>query len=160
MSVLDILTLVTLIGCGLVAGVFYAFSTFVMKALGALPPAQGVAAMQSINIVVINPLFMAAFVGTAVTCLALAVTAFARWSDGRAAWWLAGAVLYVVGCFAVTIVFNVPRNDALAALKPESAEAARLWASYLVRWTLWNHVRGAASLLATAAFAMAFRLRA
>ena len=48
----------------------------------------------------------------------------------------------------------------MAALKPESAEAARLWASYLVRWTLWNHVRGAASLLATAAFAMAFRLRA
>ena len=73
---------------------------------------QGVAAMQSIDIVVINPLFMAAFVGTAVTCLALAVTAFARWSDGRAVWWLAGAVLYVVGCFAVTIVFNVQNQSA------------------------------------------------
>jgi uncharacterized membrane protein len=159
MNVLDAMTLLAVIGCGVVAGVFYAFSTFVMKALGALPAAQGIAAMQSINVVVINPWFMAVFVGTAGTCLGLAVAAFARWPDRRAAWWLAGAVLYVVGTFLVTIVFNVPRNNALAAVQPASAEAARLWASYLVTWTMWNHVRGAAALIAAAAFALAFRMR-
>jgi uncharacterized membrane protein len=43
------LTLITALGCGLAAGVFYAFSTFVMKALARLPAAQGFAAMQSIS---------------------------------------------------------------------------------------------------------------
>ena len=32
-------TLATALGCGLVAGVFFAFSTFVMPALKRLPPA-------------------------------------------------------------------------------------------------------------------------
>lgn len=50
------------------AGVFFAFSTFVMKALGARPLAQGIAAMQSINVAVINRWFMAAFFGTALLC--------------------------------------------------------------------------------------------
>ena len=159
MNLLDLLTLVTLLGCGVVAGVFYGFSTFVMKALGALPPAQGIAAMQSINVVVINPLFMAAFVGTAGTSLALAVAAFVRWPDRRATWWLAGALLYVVGTFVVTMAFNVPLNDGLAAVQPGSSEAIRVWTSYLVTWTRWNHVRTLAALAAAAAFAVAFRVR-
>ncbi len=60
-GLLRILTLISALGCGLVAGVFFAFSTFVMKALDRLPPAQGMTAMQSINVVVINPWFMTAF---------------------------------------------------------------------------------------------------
>jgi uncharacterized membrane protein len=59
------LTLFAALGCGLVAGVFFAFSTFVMKALARLPAPQGIAAMQSINVIVINPWFMTAFLGTA-----------------------------------------------------------------------------------------------
>jgi len=48
-NLIFILTLVSALGCGLIAGVFFAFSAFVMKALARLPPAQGIAAMQSIN---------------------------------------------------------------------------------------------------------------
>jgi uncharacterized membrane protein len=159
MNLLDLLTLGALLGCGLVAGVFYAFSSFVMRALGALAPAQGVAAMQSINVVVINPLFLGAFMGTAGGCLALAVVALARGPDPRAGWWLAGAALYLLGTFLFTLVFHVPRNNALAAVEPTSAEAARLWATYVVTWTMGNHVRAAAALLASAAFALALRAR-
>ena len=36
------LTLVTALGCGLAAGIFFAFSTFVMKALARIPSAQGI----------------------------------------------------------------------------------------------------------------------
>ena len=45
----------------------------------------------------------------------------------------------------------------LAQLPPDSAEAAGLWAGYLVDWTFWNHVRAAAAIAASASFAVALR---
>ena len=91
------------------AGTFFAFSTFVMRALARLPPAQGIAAMQSINIVVINPLFMAGFIGTAAVSVALAAASLVRWGDSAEAYALAGSLLYVVGTFGVTIAFKATR---------------------------------------------------
>jgi hypothetical protein len=38
----------------------------------------------------------------------------------------------------------------LASVPAESPETSRLWASYLSRWTAWNHVRTLASLVAAA----------
>ena len=142
------LTLFSALGCGLVAGIFFAFSTFVMKALSRVPPAQGIAAMQSINITVINPWFMAAFLGTAATCALVVVSSLLRWSEAGAVYLLSGGLAYLIGTILVTIVFNVPRNNALAAVDPASANGARLWASYLTSWTAWNHVRTAAALAA------------
>ena len=154
---LHVLTLVSALGCGLMAGFFFAFSVSVMKALGGLPPAQGIAAMQSINVVVINPVFMIAFFGTAVACVAVAISALRSWDGAGAAYLLAGGLLYLAGSFLVTIVFNVPRNDALAAVNPASETGAALWASYLTAWTAWNHVRTAAALAAAAALSIALR---
>jgi uncharacterized membrane protein len=142
------LTLITALGCGLIAGVFYGFSTFVMGALARLPPAQGIAAMNSINVVVINPWFMGAFLGTAVACVVLAATALLMWPKPGSAYVLMAAALYVVGAVGVTLAFNVPRNNALAAIDPASAEGAHLWSDYVVTWTAWNHVRTIAPLVA------------
>src|SRR5215831_13706900 len=91
------LTLFTALGCGLVAGVFFAFSTFVMNALARLPAAQGIAAMQSINVAVITPWFMAAFLGTAAGCFVLAVSSLFTWHKPGAVYLLVGSVLYLVG---------------------------------------------------------------
>jgi uncharacterized membrane protein len=143
-----VLTLVSALGSGLVAGVFFAFSTFVMRALGRVPAPEGIAVMQQINITVINPLFMGALFGTALTCLATIVAALLDWDSSYGAYLVAGAALYVVGTIVVTIVFNVPRNNALAKVDPRSPEGAALWASYLVEWTAWNHVRTVAPLVA------------
>lgn len=136
------------LGCGLMAGVFLAFSSFVMSALARLPAAQGIAAMQSINIRAINPIFMAVFCGTAAACSVLCVLALVAAPPG-AAYLLSGGLSYVVGSFLVTLAFNVPRNHRLARVDPEDAEAARLWNNYLRSWTTWNHVRMIASLIAT-----------
>ena len=130
-----VLTLISALGSGLMAGFFFAFSVSVMKALGRLPPAQGIAAMQSINVVVINPVFLIAFFGTAVSCVAVVISALRAWPGPGAAYLLAGGLLYLVGSFLVTIVFNVPRNDALEAVDPMSTDGAALWASYLTVWT-------------------------
>jgi uncharacterized membrane protein len=150
-----ITTFISALGCGLIAGAFFAFSTFVMRALAQLPPSQGIAAMQSINIVVINPIFMLALFGTGLACLVLAISSLARWHNPGAGYVLAGSLLYILGTDLVTILFNVPRNNALAVVNPASTEGVAVWTSYLSSWTAWNHVRTIAALAATALFIIA-----
>ena len=150
-----ILTFAGAIGSALVAGIFFAFSTFIMAALGRLPAEQGVAAMQSINITVINPLFMLAFMGTGVLCLALLAGAYFRWDETAGKLILLGSVIYLVGCIGVTMVLNVPLNDALAVAQPGTPEAATLWTRYLADWTFWNRVRTVAPLVAAGLFVWA-----
>ena len=150
-NIIFVLTLVAALGSGLMAGVFFAFSTSVIKALGRLAPAEGMAAMQSINIVIVNPLFLVIFLGTAGVCLSVVVIALIRWDRGTA-FLLAGAALYLIGSILVTAVFNVPMNNVLAAATPTDAKSAELWANYLSDWTFWNHIRTVASLASTTAF--------
>jgi uncharacterized membrane protein len=149
------LKLVAALGCGLVAGVFFAFSTFVMPALARLQSSQGISAMQSINITAINPLFMLAIFGTAALCLWLLVSSVLRWQQPGAVYLLVGSLLYLIGVVLVTIFFNVPLNDALAAVDPNSADGTKLWSSYLTNWTTWNHVRTLTSLAAAVSFTLA-----
>jgi uncharacterized membrane protein len=151
------LMLVAALGCGLVAGIFFAFSTFVMPALGRLQPPQGIAAMQSINITAINPLFMTTIFGTAVACIFLATASLSKWHQPSAAYLLFGSLLYLVGTVLVTMLFNVPLNNTLAIADPNSSDGANLWARYLTNWTIWNHVRTLAAIVAMAAFTIAIR---
>jgi uncharacterized membrane protein len=151
------LPLVAALGAGLMAGIFFAFSAFVMTALSRLPPAAGIAAMCAINVAILNPLFFALFFGTAGLSLLAAIAAFVAWPVPAAFYLLAGGVLYLLGGLVVTMQWNVPLNQALAAADPRSAEGARLSRRYLAVWTAWNHVRTAAALAAAAAFIMALR---
>jgi uncharacterized membrane protein len=147
-ELLFLLTLISALGTGLVAGTFYAFSTFVMRALGRLPPAQGIAAMQAINVAVINPWFLIVFLGTAATC---AVVAFQGMliSDERAGlFMLGGSGLYLIGAFLLTMAANVPLNNWLAKIEPAGADSAERWSRYVRYWTLSNHVRTMAAFLA------------
>jgi uncharacterized membrane protein len=151
------LTFLAALGCGLIAGVFFAFSAFVMKAFASLPQSEGMAAMQSVNRAVLNPLFLGVFVGTALACALVIVCSLLRWHNPGAVWLLAGGLLYLIGTFLVTMVFNVPRNEALAAAASADPASAGLWTSYLSIWTAWNHVRTAAALAAAASFTLALR---
>ncbi len=150
-----VLTVLGIIGTGLVAGVFCGFSTFVMRGLAALPPAQGVAAMQAVNVAAVTPAFMVVFVGSAVLCAVLAVVTFVLWPDRGAVELLVGSALYLFGSFGVTVAANVPRNDALARLKAGTPEAATYWPVYVSEWTTWNHVRTIASAAAALSYVLA-----
>ena len=147
---LSILTFVCSIGCGVVGGVFFAFSTFVMPALARIPAAQGIVAMQSINITAITPAFMLAIFGTGAGCAYLAIVSALDLSEPNAMARFSGSLLYVTGNVIVTMLFNVPRNNALAAVDPTSADGARVWQDYLVTWTRWNHVRTLTAIAAAA----------
>lgn len=150
------LVFVAALGSGIAAGLFFIFSNTIMASFARLPPAQGIAAMQQVNVTIINPLFMTVFMGMAVLSLVLAAKAVFGWSEAGAAWLLAGSVAYLVGCFLVTMVFNVPLNDAIAAVDPAGAEGGAMWARYLQEWLPWNHVRTLACLVSLASFVMAF----
>jgi uncharacterized membrane protein len=149
------LTITSALGSGIVAGVFFAFSSFVMAALARLPANQGIAAMQSINITVINPLFMLILFGTGLLGAALAVAVYLAWPQPRGLLLVAGAVIYIVGVLGVTMAGNVPLNDTLAATNPQTAEAASWWAGYLRDWVAWNHVRTIASAASMLLFLLA-----
>jgi uncharacterized membrane protein len=149
-----ILTFVAALGSALNAGLFFIFSVCVMQALGLLAPADGIRAMQSINRTIINPLFLGAFLGTALLSLAVIVVAIVDWGTG-AGWAIAGAVTYLVTSIAVTRAFNIPLNNAVDRANPGDSESVRIWARYLDIWTKWNHVRSVGTLAATAFFILA-----
>lgn len=147
---LSSLPLLTCLGAGLVGGVFFAFSAFVMKALAQLPVQHGLAAMQRINVTVLNPVFMAVFVGTAVLAAICVFAGFFPWGTPRSLLLLVAGLAYLVGGFGVTAAFNVPRNERLARLDPDSEQATTYWPLYVHEWLFWNHVRTVATLVSAA----------
>ena len=148
------LVVAAMLGSAIIGGVFFAFSSFVMKALSRVPSHEGIAAMQSINVVVLNPSFLGTFVGTALVSVLIAVFAIKGWGSSAAPWFLAGALLYVVGTFLVTGLGNVPLNKQLAEVSAADPGAADLWEHYLDRWTMLNTIRTAAAATAALLFTL------
>lgn len=148
-------TFIAILGCGVTAGIMFAFSAFVMDALGRLPAPQGIAAMQTINVVIISPLFLLVFLGSTLLCLLLGGTTLFNPQQPGAMWRLLGAVLFIAGVMFVTATFNVPLNDELDKVDPASLEGAKLWEHYLTVWTRWNHVRTLTAIGATASLVIA-----
>jgi len=146
-----VVTVLSALGSGLIAGVFFIFSVAIMRALERLP--NGAAAMNMISVVIINPMFLGVFMGTAVLCILLAIGSVFRWQQPGTIWLLTGALLYLIGSIGVTMIFNVPMNNTLAAATAENTES--VWKDYLTNWTFWNHVRTIASLAASASFMVA-----
>ncbi|WP_227793334.1 anthrone oxygenase family protein [Paenibacillus guangzhouensis] len=153
------LTYFSALGAGLMAGLFFAFSTFVMTALERIPKSHGISAMQSINQTILNPLFGLVFGGTALACLVLAIISFFRLGTVSANLVLAASLLYLIGVILITMVCNVPLNDALAVVDPNSAAGADVWRTYLDRWLPWNHVRTIASIGSLVLFILALRFK-
>ncbi len=151
-SLTTVAVVAALLGSALIGGVFFAFSSFIMTALARVSPRQGIAAMQSINVVVLNPSFLGAFIGTAALSLLVAALAMIAWGTPSAPWYLAGALLYVTGTFLVTGLGNVPLNNRLADVDSKAPGSVATWKRYLERWTLLNTIRTAAALAAALMF--------
>jgi uncharacterized membrane protein len=145
---LPLATTTAAVGAAVVGGVFFAFSTFVMPALDELPAAQGIEAMQAVNRTAVGPGLMLALFGTAAVCVGVGVTALRHRDRPGTRWLLAGSAVYLVGAIGVTMAANVPLNDSLAAVHAHAPGAADAWSDYVTRWTAWNHVRTAASVVA------------
>ena len=139
MGYLDFIVPLAITGAGVVTGLLFAFSNFVMSALADLPNEKGMYAMQRINEDILNPIFFAFFFGTPILCLLIiALTALESAADGHRLL-IAGAICYLAGPFGITVLFNVPLNNELMQAGPDEANDA--WPSYMKRWQRWNHIR-------------------
>jgi len=148
--ILTVLLWFSAIGCGLLAGLYFAFSTFIMRALDRTGAEAGATVMNAINVEILRSTFMPLFLGTTASSAILALIALIRWGEPRSLSMFLGGVLYVVGMFVVTMVFNVPLNNRLA--KTDSGEVNTVWRHYLNVWTRWNLVRTLTSTVASALF--------
>ena len=140
------------------SGAFFAFSSFVMAEFRRLPASQGIAAMQSINVTAVTPVFMFALFGTALGCAAVAVSAIVTWTSPASTYMLVGAVVYLVGVIVLTAAYHVPRNNTLADMDPATEDAGSYWSRYAAGWTNWNHVRTLSALTAAAFLTIAARV--
>lgn len=157
-----VVTAAAAVTSAVVGGIFYAFSTFVMSGLDRADPADAIAAMRGINAEAqANAPFLMMFVGSAALALGVGIAAIVGRSQPGSGYVLAGAVLGLVP-FIVTVAFNVPLNDHLAAVDPSglsAADATREWRAYLVPWTAWNHVRTVTPVLGSVLLLVGARMR-
>jgi uncharacterized membrane protein len=126
-------------------GALFAFSSFVMPGLRALPAAAGMAAMQSINRAAPRSLLLVPLLGSALGSAAIGIHAAVAGGIPDRGLRLAGAALGVAA-FAITVGANIPRNNALATLAPDAPTAADAWTAYVTSWTRWNHARTLAAI--------------
>jgi uncharacterized membrane protein len=157
-----ILTTVTAIGCAAVGGLFYAFSTFVMRGLDRTRPVEAITAMRGINAEAqANAPFLLMFLGSAVLALVVGVIAAIQLRQPGSWWLLAGAVFGIVAAI-ITMAFNVPLNNRLDAVNPmglSAAEATREWQHYFTTWTAWNHLRSISGFVGAALLLVGLRYR-
>jgi len=146
-TLVTILLWAAALSSGLIAGVYFAFSGFIMKALDKIETAQSVAAMNSINEVILRSLFMPVFFGSSIISILLVVIAFVYWGDAGAGLALIAGMVYFAGMFVCTVVFNVPLNNTLARPGPDGDNEQQIWSHYLRTWTKWNHLRTVSSLI-------------
>lgn len=140
--------------CALLAGVYFAFSTFIMDALARVGTLAGIEVMQKINFVIVRSPFIILFAASTFAAIALAIAGLRGPDQPQGLAMAAGGAVYLIGMFGVTVLFNVPLNNTLAALDPAGAVDAA-WSNYLSKWTAWNHIRTAACLLASLLFCFA-----
>jgi uncharacterized membrane protein len=142
---------------GFMAGVFGLYAHTLMPGLGRTDDRTFVGAFQSIDRTIINPLFLATFIGA---LLFTGIAALLHLSaDGRAVlpWILIALLLYLL-TFVITVVVNVPLNDGIkAAGDPDQiTDLAEVRARFNeARWVRWNLVRAVASLVAFGCLAWA-----
>jgi uncharacterized membrane protein len=141
---------------GLFAGLLYAFSVAVVPALRRLTGREHLAAIQAINVKILNPVFFLSFLGPT---LLLPLAAFLHRSGSQFGLLVAAAVLHIVGANGVTIMGNVPLNDQLA--KRDVSHLSEAEADHIRKafqgtgtpWMRWHTVR---TLAATAATVLVF----
>ncbi len=139
------------LSAGIMAGVYFTFSVFVMRSLAELGDEAGAQAMQSINRVILRSAFLPLFFASTLACAALVVLGLIGMAGPQGWAVIAGSAVYVIGMFVVTVIGNVPLNNRLDAADPASAEGKAMWATYLARWTPLNHIR---TLACTAAMGL------
>ncbi|MDJ0513819.1 MAG: DUF1772 domain-containing protein [Methyloceanibacter sp.] len=150
-----VLTIGAVLCTALLAGTFLAFSIVFMRALGGLSAERGIVAMQATVRAIKRVPFLVLFFGTAILCAVLGVLSIVVWQEDYAYYLAAGATLFLLGGFGVTMLRSVPLNNVLLAWSPDATEARERWGHYRLSWVRWNDLRAITTILACLSFALA-----
>lgn len=146
------------IGSGLLGGVLFAFSSFVMPALRRIPAPEGISAMQSINRQATTLAFGTLIAVTVLLAAGTGLEALVH-RDRPGAGWVGAGTISILIALAITGGYNVPRNNRLAGFDAATPEAAHYWATFLTEWIAANHLRTACCVIAAVSYTMALRQR-
>jgi len=138
-GLITVIIVASISGAGLVTGLLFAFSNFVMRALADLPSDKGMFAMQRINETIINPIFLFLFLGTPILCSVIVFNSAQKINEPGSLFLLVGSLAYLIGPFGITVLFNVPLNNQLA--RADVSDADEIWPMYQKKWQWWNHIR-------------------
>ncbi|SEN05937.1 MULTISPECIES: DUF1772 domain-containing protein [Cryobacterium] len=154
-----VVTVAAAVGAGVTGGVYFTFATIVSPALRLRSAPEAVAVMQRVNEKALRPPFMIVFFGGALAACAAAVIAmFPGDSAGIVPVRLIGAGL-TVASFVTTILSNVPRNNALARIRPSEWDAADAWRSFDAGWSRANTTRAVLAITGSAFLASSLAIR-
>jgi uncharacterized membrane protein len=154
----DWVTTAATVGAAVNAGVFLAFSSFVMPAVRDLPAAGGIEAMQALDRAAPAPFTVLGF-GTAILCLPVIVRGLRAWRTTTGRWMLGGAAAFLVSAIVITFAANVPISYTIDTLDPGSLGAQTRWVDLAGQWAWWNHLRTLGSGAAAVALAIALLTR-
>jgi len=138
---------------GLMAGIYFAFSSFIMQAFEKIEEEQAIAAMNSINETILRSWFMPLFFGSSIISVILLFSTLSESGQFNSYLIITACIIYIVGMLVSTALFNVPLNKALANVASTHLASHITWSDYLKKWTFWNHVRMLASLFSCIMFA-------
>ena len=156
-----VLIQIAILAYAFVGGVFLAFSDFIMRSLAKTGGDGGIEAMQAINREVFRWVFMTLFLGLVPVSLIIVGYAVSQ-SGGPVGILMALAgLIYLIGCFGVTLFFNVPMNEALAGMEHSDSVTEDYWTqTYVPRWTFCNTVRTSACAVSSALLLLGLALSA
>lgn len=122
----------------LIAGIFFAFSDFVMKSLNRMEETAAIEAMQSINLWVYRSFFMIGLY----TMVPVSLFGIFNWAfnTGDRLFALGGAA-YLIGVIIVSGLGNIPLNEKLAKLPSGDLATKQFWVHYVQKWSALNHLR-------------------
>lgn len=133
-----IILIVTTTSTGLIAGLFYAYTCSVNPGLGKLPDKEYLAAMQSINRAILNPVFLSTFAGTLLLLPLSTWLSYTKPASSSFILMLISALVYAVGVFGVTMFGNVPLNEVLDKFNLGSASAEEISTQRAMFEAPWN----------------------
>ncbi len=151
MAILQPVQIIAVLLIGLIAGLLYGYDCSVVKGLGQLSDKEYLQAFQSINKAILNPYFAVSFAGSLVALILADMFSFKSAHYSTFYWLIAATIVYVFGVLGVTILGNVPLNNALEKVDLISCseiECKKMRESFEWKWNLLHRIRTIASMLA------------
>jgi uncharacterized membrane protein len=150
----NIICFLACIVTGLMSGLFFSYSTSVSPGLKNISDAASLASMQSINRAILNPIFFVVFFGALILLPLNGYLQYERPVTVRSGLFLAAAIIYITGAFGVTILGNIPLNNALDKFDLSNASSENMRSMRNLFETRWNNLNLVRTLASTISFAM------